>query len=245
MPRRARVRHAGIPQHVIQRGNNRAACFFADEDYRTYLDSLLEGATRYGCDIHAYVLMTNHVHLLVTPETDESLTHMMRYLGSRYVQYVNHVYRRSGTLWEGRYKSSLIDSEGYLLTCYRYIELNPVRAGMVEDASGYRWSSYGAHASGQADELIRDHPCYLALGATDETRQAAYQALFRYQVDDASLKAIRKAANSGTALGSEQFKDEIEATLARSVRPGTPGRPRKKEGDEGMSKQCSLGLRGK
>lgn len=135
MPRRARVRHAGVSQHVIQRGNNRAACFFADEDYLSYLDSLLEGATRYGCDIHAYVLMTN---LLVTLETDESLSHMMRYLGSRYVQYVNHIYRRSGALWEGRYKSSLIDSGGYLLTCYRYIELNPVRAGMVTDASGYR-----------------------------------------------------------------------------------------------------------
>ncbi|MDP1665013.1 MAG: transposase [Methylobacter sp.] len=101
MPRRARVRHAGVPQHVIQRGNNRAACFFADEDYQSYLDSLLEGATRYGCSIHAYVLMTSHVHLLVTPEADESLSCLMRYLGSRYVQYVNHVYRRSGTLWEG------------------------------------------------------------------------------------------------------------------------------------------------
>jgi putative transposase len=245
MPRRARVRHAGIPQHVIQRGNNRAACFFADEDYRTYLDSLLEGATRYGCDIHAYVLMTNHVHLLVTPESDESLSRMMRYLGSRYVQYVNHVYRRSGTLWEGRYKSSLIDSEGYLLTCYRYIELNPVRAGMVEDSSEYKWSSYGAHALGQADELIRDHPCYLALGATDEARQVAYQALFLHQVDDASLREIRDAANSGTALGSERFKDEIEATLARSVRPGTPGRPRKRGIDEGVSRQCGLGSRGK
>lgn len=236
MPRRARVRHAGVPQHVIQRGNIRAACFFADEDYRVYLGSLLEGATRYGCDIHAYVLMSNHVHLLVTPETDESLSRMMRYLGSRYVQYVSHVYRRSGTLLEGRYKSSLIDSEGYLLTCYRYIELNPVRAEMVEEAGGYRWSSYRAHALGQADELIRDHPSYLALGATGEARQTAYQALFCHQVDDASLKAIRVAANSGTALGSERFKDEIEATLARTVRLGTPGRPRKKRTDEGMSK---------
>jgi len=116
---------------------------------------------------------------------------------------------------------------------------------MVEDASNYRWSSYGTHALGQADELIRDHPCYLALGATDETQQAAYQALFHHQVDDASLKAIREAVNRGTALGSERFKDEIEATLARSVRLGTPGRPRKMEIDEGMSKQCGLGLKGK
>jgi len=140
---------------------------------------------------------------------------------------VNHVYRRSGTLWEGRYKSSLIDSEGYLLTCYRYIGLNPVRAGMVTDPSSYRWSSYGAHALGQADKLIRDHFCYLALGVTGEIRQAAYQALCRHQMDAASLKAIRESVNSGTALGSERFKDEIETTLARSVRLGTPGRPRK------------------
>lgn len=169
----------------------------------------------------------------------------MRYLGSRYVQYVNHVYRRSGTLWEGRYKSSLIDSEGYLLTCYRYIELNPVRAGMEEDASRYRWSSYGAHALGQPDELIHDHSCYIALGATDETRQAAYRELFHHQVDETSLKAIREAVNSGAALGSERFKDEIEATLARSVRLGTPGRPRKQSDDVGMSRQLGLGSRRK
>lgn len=231
MPRRARVRHAGIAQHVIQRGNNRAACFFADADYRIYLDSLLEGATRYDCAVHAYVLMTNHVHLLVTPEGEESLSYMMRYLGSRYVQYVNHVYQRSGTLWEGRYKSSLIDSEGYLLTCMRYIELNPVRAAMVGNAGDYRWSSYKAHALGLVDELIRDHSCYLALGVTDEARRSAYQALFRHQMDETTLSAIRGAVNSGTALGSEHFKDEIEAALARSIRHRAPGRPRKAEGD--------------
>lgn len=227
MPRRARVRHAGVPQHVIQRGNNHAACFLSDKDRMFYLNALRDGAERYGCDIHAYVLMTNHVHLLLTPQADESLSLMMRYLGSRYVHYVNHLYRRSGTLWEGRYKSCLIDSEGYLLTCYRYIELNPVRAGLVDNASDYKWSSYRAHALGQADELIREHPCYLSLGATDEDRHLAYQDLFRYQVDETSLKAIREAVNSGAVLGSERFKDEIEAMLERSVRLGTPGRPRK------------------
>ena len=151
------------------------------------------------------------------------------------MQYVNHVYRRSGTLWEGRYRSSLIDSERYLLTCYRYIEFNPVRAGIVADVSGYRWSSYRAHALGQADELIRDHPCYLALGATDEARHTSYQEFFHHQVDNASLKAIRDAVNSGTVLGSERFKDEIEAVLTRSVRLGTPGRPRKMEVNKGMT----------
>ena len=230
MPRRARIRFAGIPQHVIQRGNNRAACFFADEDYQSYLDSLQQGAERYGCDIHAYVLMTNHVHLLATPADEESLAGMMRYLGSRYVQYVNYTYKRSGTLWEGRYKSSLIDSERYLLTCYRYIELNPVRAGMVKGAGDYKWSSYSAHALGQTNELIQDHSCYLALGLNEETRRTAYQALFRHQVDEETLTGIREAVNRGIAFGSERFKDEIEATLARSVRPGAVGRPRKERG---------------
>lgn len=234
MPRRARIRFPGIPLHIIQRGNNRAACFFADEDYRYYLQSLSEGAHRYGCAIHAYVLMTNHVHLLATPEDDEGLSHMMRYLGSRYVQYVNYVYRRSGTLWEGRFKSSLIDSDRYLLTCYRYIELNPVRAGMVAAPADYKWSSHGAHALGRPDDLLRDHSCYLALGVNSEARQGAYRELFQRQVDDVSLKAIRESVNSGLALGGEQFKDQVEAALARSVRAGKPGRPKKKGVEAGM-----------
>lgn len=227
MPRRARIRFGGIPQHLIHRGNNRSACFFAEADYRFYSDSLLEGSRRYGCDIHAYVMMPDHVQLLATPKDDESLSHMMRYLGSRYVQYVNRVYRRSGTLWEGRFRSSLIDAEQYLLTCYRYIDLNPVRAGMVGEAGEYSWSSYGAHALGRSDRLIRDHPCYLALGETREARLTAYRELCRHRLDEKSLSAIRESINRGTPLGSERFKDEIEAALARPVRPGTPGRPRK------------------
>jgi putative transposase len=206
MPRRARIQCGGIPHHIIQRGNNRSACFFSDEDYRFYLGSLGEGAERYGCAVHAYVLMTNHVHLLATPEGDEGLCSLMRYLGSRYVQYINHVYRRSGTLWEGRYKSSLIDSERYLLTCYRYIEMNPVRAGMVAVPADYRWSSYDAHALGSPDDLLRDHSSYLALGEDGATRQAAYRELFRHQVDEEDMKAIRESITGGLAYGSERFK---------------------------------------
>lgn len=229
MPRRARLKLAGITQHIIQRGNNRAVCFFADDDYRYYLQSLYEGAQRYGCAIHAFVLMTNHVHLLVTPQSEEALPCMMRYLGSRYVQYINYVYRRTGTLWEGRYKSNLIDSERYLLACYRYIELNPVRAAITEGPADYPWSSYGAHALGKKDGIVHDHPLYLALGPTGEVRQAAYRDLFRYQIDDETLKAIRESVNGGIALGRERFKDEIEAALGRRVRPGERGRPRKRE----------------
>ena len=244
MPRRARVKCAGVPQHVVQRGNNRSACFFTDEDYRFYLSCLQEGAERYGCDIHAYVLMTNHVHLLLTPETGQSLSGMMRYLGSRYVQYVNYTYRRSGTLWEGRYKSSLIETEQYLLTCYRYIEQNPVRAGMAAHADDYRWSSYEAHALGRIDQCIKDHPRYLALGMTAEARQIAYQALFQHHMSAETLQAIREAANRGTALGSERFKDEIEAALARSIRLGAPGRPRKTSREVNQVNPSYLGLVG-
>lgn len=137
MPRRARIKHGGESHHIIQRGNNRSACFFSAEDYRFYLESVAAGAARYHCAIHAYVLMTNHVHLLATPRESEGLSLMMRYLGSRYVRYVNSVYKRSGTLWGGRYKSSVIDSERSLLSCCRYIEFNPVRAGILAAPSDY------------------------------------------------------------------------------------------------------------
>lgn len=229
MPRRARIICGGMPHHIIQRGNNRSACFFAERDYQLYLEYLAEGAGRYHCDVHAYVLMTNHVHLLATPEDEDGLSLMMRYLGSRYVQYVNQGYQRTGTLWEGRFKSSLIDSERYLLTCYRYVELNPVRAGMVNDPVSYRWSSCGAHAYGRPNLVLRDHPCYLALGRTAAKRQQAYRDLFQNRIGAAALQAIRTFVNSGLALGGECFKDQIEEMIDRSVRNGKPGRPRRKD----------------
>ncbi|TXT25292.1 MAG: hypothetical protein FD134_1103 [Gallionellaceae bacterium] len=135
--------------------------------------------------------MTNHVHSLVTQANEDGLSRLMRYLGGRHVQYINFVYKRRCTLWEGRFKSSLADQEQYLLTCYRYIELNPVRASMVEQPQDYRWASYARHALGKPDELIEDHPLYVALGNTDETRRAAYRELFRYQLGDAGLTEIR------------------------------------------------------
>jgi putative transposase len=168
--------------------------------------------------------MTNHVHLLVTPANEDGLSRLMRYLGSRYVQYVNFVYKRRGTLWEGRFKSSLVDQEQYLLTCYRYIELNPVRANMVEQPQDYRWTSYAHHALGNTDDLIEDNPLYVVLGDTGETRRAAYRELFRYQLDDADITEIRTSLNKGLAVGAERFKNQIESVLARSVRPGQAGR---------------------
>jgi len=151
MPRRARIALPNVPVHLIQRGNNRQPCFFADEDYRRYLDWLTEYAGKTGCRIHSYVLMTNHVHLLISADRADAGGALMKLLGQRYVQYVNRVYRRSGTLWEGRFRSCLVQAEDYLLGCQRYIELNPVRANMVAHPAEYRWSSYRANAQGEAD----------------------------------------------------------------------------------------------
>lgn len=224
MARLPRLDLAGIPQHVIQRGNNRSVCFFAEADYAFYLECLNKASEKYECAVHAYVLMTNHVHLLLSPASVGAVAHVMQSIGRSYVRYVNGVYKRTGTLWEGRYKASLIDSEHYLLTCYRYIELNPVRAGIVQRAEDYPWSSHGAHVKGVPSDVIVDHPLYVALGKDAEERALAYQELFRHQIDD-DLKLIRSEANRSGILGGERFKDEIEAALARRVRPGKAGRP--------------------
>ena len=155
MPRRARLALAGIPWHIIQRGNNRAVCFHAEDDYQFYLHYLKTFADQFGCAVHAYVLMTNHVHLLLTPEREDSAALLMKHLGQRYVQYINRSYRRSGTLWEGRFRSCLTQSEDYVLACYRYIELNPVRAAMVIKPQDYRWSSFHANGMGKANAMHR------------------------------------------------------------------------------------------
>ncbi len=233
MPRKPRFNLIGIPQHVIQRGNNREPCFFAEEDYRRYLDDLAESARKYHCRIHAYVLMTNHVHLLVTPMKGSGVSQMMQALGRRYVYYVNKTYKRTGTLWEGRYKSSLIDSDKYLLTCMRYIELNPIRASMVEHPGEYKWSSYHANAQGAIDPLIESHPLYLQLGIDPVVRQASYRELFRHCMDNDTLHEIRESLNHELVLGRSYFKDKIENITLRQARLGQPGRPKVEE-DEGV-----------
>lgn len=225
MPRRARLTLPNVPLHVIQRGNNRQACFFSDEDARCYLDWLHEYAGKTGCRIHAYVLMTNHVHLLLSAGTPDGAGALMKALGQRYVQYINRTYRRSGTLWEGRFRSCLTQEESYLLACQRYIELNPVRAGMVDHPAEFRWSSYRANAQGEPDALIEAHPLYLALGATATARQAAYRELFRYELDPGAVDAIRQATNGNYALGDERFGAEIAAMLGRRAVRGKAGRP--------------------
>jgi putative transposase len=242
MPRRPRLKLGGVPLHVVQRGNNRAACFFADEDYCCYLHWLRHYATQYGCAVHAYVLMTNHVHLLLTPVKADAASKLLQSLGRRYVQYVNHCYRRSGTLWEGRFKASLVQAEEYLLACQRYIELNPVRADMVSHPRDYPWSSYAAHAEGARNDLLTPHPLYLALGGNEDARRDAYQALFRSALDPDLLNAIRKATQRGLVLGNDRFKEEIEAALGKKIGPKSKGRPRHDEQVQRADTQTSFGF---
>jgi len=236
MPRAGRYFLPEQTLHVIQRGNNRGAVFFADDDYRRYRQWLVEAAAEHGCAVHAYVLMTNHVHLLVTPRSGHGLPRTMQSLGRRYVRHVNDTYRRTGTLWEGRYRAALIDSEAYFFSCCRYIELNPVRAGMTAQASAYPWSSYAAHALGAPDPLAAEHPLYRALGLTPGERQRAYRALFDTPLDSEFVASVRAATNGGWALGDERFKREIAAALGRRVTPRPPGRPHKESDDERQAK---------
>lgn len=217
----------GQPQHVIVRGNNRSEIFCADADYQFYLEKLQLACEQHSCDVHAYVLMTNHVHLLITPHEEQSLSKVLQKLGRYYVQYYNYCYQRTGTLWEGRYKATLIDSAAYLLTCMRYIELNPVRAGMVAHPSEYRWSSYHYNALGRADVLLTQQLEYRRLGKTDEARQAAYRQLFKYHIPENSLAEIRDATNKAWVLGNDRFKQRIQQQLERRVEPAARGGDRK------------------
>ena len=221
MPRRSRIHLDGIPLHIVQRGHNREPCFFAEEDYSSYLHWLGEALRESGCALHAYVLMTNHVHLLLTPKKAEAVPNLIISLGRRYVQYINRSYRRTGTLWDGRYKSSLVHAEGYLITCQRYIELNPVRAAMVDDPAHYRWTSYRANALGQPDARLTAHPLYRALGRDDKERQAAYRALFRSQLNGAAIDDIRLALNQGQPVGNARFYTKIEQMtgIRREAKP--------------------------
>jgi len=217
MPRRARLRVAGLPLHIIQRGNNRTPCFYASKDYGLYLYHLAQLASKFECAIHAYVLMTNHVHLLLTSEMYDGASLLMKHLGQRYVQYVNKTYRRSGTLWEGRFRSSIVQRDGYALKCQGYIELNPVRAGMVKHPREYPWSSYRVNAEHRPSTLIVPHQEYIGLGTTPEQRAAAYRRSTLPGMDPADLREIRLAANGGFALGNDRFKAEIAEMLGRRV----------------------------
>ena len=210
--------------HVIQRGNNRGAIFFSDDDRRQYLDWLAEAAGEYGLAVHAYVLMPNHMHLLVTPADADSLPRTMQSLGRRYVRYINRKRRRTGTLWEGRYRAAPIDSDEYFFSCCRYIELNPVRAGLADRPGRYRWSSYRAHAEGADDPLASGHPVFRRLGRSLAERQENYRSLFREALSEEFVEAIRAATNGGWALGGERFRREVARRAKRRAAPLPRGR---------------------
>ena len=226
MARRSRLVIPDVPLHIIQRGNNRQACFRGERDYLVYLSMLHACAIAASCSIHAYVLMTNHVHVLLTPEKSGSPGKLMKALGQRYVQYVNRRYRRTGSLWEGRFRSCIVDDEAYFLVCQRYIELNPVRAKMVDCPDEYIWSSYRANAYGAVDPLITPHPLYTRLAHDGEGRRAAYRDLFKEELSSEQLEDIRRATNGNFALGDIEFVKFASEVLEQYVKPLGVGRPR-------------------
>ena len=230
-----------IPAHIVQRGNNREACFFAEIDYQYYLEALNEGCRRYRVELHAYCLMTNHVHLLMTQtQEDIGISQVMQHIGRLYVAYINKTYRRSGTLWEGRHKASLVDADKYLLTCYRYIELNPVVASMVTAPEQYPWSSYAWHGWGKPNSIIDDHVLYRNLGSTKEQRCAQYRGLFEYQIPEIDIHCIHTALSYNHPLGDDRFREQIEKALGRRVGQSHRGRPRAEKNENRLPNNKSL-----
>ncbi len=227
VPRQARLMLPDVPIHIIQRGNNRQDCFFGEDDYLHYLQWLGLYSRHNECRIHAYVLMTNHIHLLTSAATVTSAAEMMKALGQRYVQYVNRTRRRTGTLWDGRYRSCLTQTDTYFFACHRYIEMNPVRAKMVGHPAEYRWSSYRANAQGEDNTILQPHAAYDALDANQRARQTAYRELFQLDLEPKLVEEIRRATNGNLALGDQCFASDIEHALGRRAIAGRPGRPRK------------------
>jgi putative transposase len=216
----------GVPCHIVQRGNNRQATFFTEQDYSFYLECLLDATRRYRVDVHAYVLMSNHIHLLATPERTDSISLTLQSVGRRYVQHVNKSYGRSGTLWEGRHKASLVDAERYLLCCSRYIEMNPVAAHIVRHPSEYPWSSFRCNALGLPDRLVKKHETYRRLGITEATRRRVYSAFFDQVIDPAEAALIRNAVQCSMPTGDGRFITQLEKALNRTVGYECRGRPR-------------------
>lgn len=225
MARLPRLNLPNVAQHITQRGHNREACFANDEDCATYMHHLREAAEKHEVAIHAFVLMTNHVHILATPKTADGVTKLMQGVGRNYVPYFNHIHGRSGTLWEGRYKSCLVANDAYLLECYRYIELNPVKPGLVDRAEDYRWSSHKSNAYGLPSTILTQHTLYKKLGRNREERLEAYRSLFDAHQPEATKTEIETILDKGLVLGNDRFKKQVEKLLDRNVRPRKAGRP--------------------
>jgi putative transposase len=225
MARLPRLTLPGYPHHLIQRGNNRQSLFVNPVDYQTMLALLDEYARKLDVDLHAYVLMSNHFHLLATPQTAAGLQRLMQAVGRRYVRYFNSTQKRSGTLWEGRYKSTLIQTDRYLLACMVYIDLNPVRAGMVSQARDYPWSSHGHYAGLRNDGLITPHNLVWELGNTPFAREAAYADLVQSGLNPSQQAALTDATLRGWALGDPSFVADLQKRTERRVAKISAGRP--------------------
>jgi putative transposase len=225
MARQPRLTIPHYPHHIIQRGNNRQAIFTSNADYQAMLNLLRDAALQHKVAIHSYVLMTNHLHLLATPQDDSGLSLMMQQVGRSYVQLFNKRNGRTGTLFDGRYKSTLVQTERYLLACMAYIDLNPVRAGMVAQPQDYVWSSYGYYAGLRADALVSPHPHFWNLGNTPFAREAAYVDFVRAGLSGADEKLLTRSTQRSGALGDEDFLTELEKITQKSIKPGVKGRP--------------------
>ena len=227
MPRMGRLVLPNYPHHVVQRRHNRQVVFAAEEDYQRYLTDLRELKNAFGCKVYAYCLMTNHVHLLLAPDSVAGLGQLMKALAARTTRYRNRLEGRSGTLWESRYKSSVVQTDTYLLACARYTELNPVRARMVVDPSGYRWSSYRSRIeTGKVNGWLDTNPCFLALGNCFRQRSERYRAFVRDAVPQAELLVIREALQRGQLTGTGRFVDEVEHITGLRMERRGQGRPR-------------------
>ena len=213
----------GIGMHIVQRGHNRRDCFLAETDYLVYLANLRDLARETACAVHAFCLMTNHVHLFLTPSDAQGCARLMRNLGQRYAQYFNRRYGRSGSLWGGRFRSSLVDSPRYAIALHRYVERNPVRAHMVSSPSAYRWSSYAGNSGNALNQLLTPHPEYLALGMEEKSRHAAYRHLLSQDDDPGFLRAIRDATNGGFALLGEELKSKVPTQAQQRLERRPPG----------------------
>jgi putative transposase len=227
MARLPRLTVPGLPHHVIQRGNNRQEVFRDAADCQRFLALLAELAPATNVALHAFVLMPNHVHLLVTPAESGSLSRLMQALGRRYAAWFNKRHARTGSLWEGRFRASVIESERYLFACSRYIEMNPVRAGLVSDPAEYRWSSFAHHVGLRPDAMIREHALVWSLGNTPYERQAAYRRLFEQPASAAETERIRIAIQGGWAVGAEGFASAVAEKAHRRALPRKAGRPHK------------------
>jgi len=231
MPRRPRFFVANVPYHVIQRGNNKDVIFRNNGDYLFFLSILKEAKLKYPCFMYSYCLMPNHFHLLIQPSEKDNISFLMKFLGDKYVFYINKKYNRSGTLWEGRFRSSLIDREQYFLACLRYIEMNPVRACLVKAPELYRWSSYRFRAFGEKNHILDLDQWYISLGENSTKQQMNYRRFINDSVLESKIEVIREMTQRGGIAGSDKFKNEIEKILGKKIIIRLPGRPSKTGSD--------------